>query len=208
MGRANRMKGKRWERQIARDMREIFGGDVRRGWQSREGDDEADNEGVPRFWVEAKHEKRPSLRAALRQATKATDGRWPLVIAKFDTVRDPGDARKPLILVVLWAGHFDSLTSIIAAALNACAKGGTSSGPVSAPAVSGVGGKQPDIVKAYLALAAEEQFKAEALDLFPVVSVTDDGASPFAVMSYNDFKHLCERWFGTILKHVEKALRS
>ena len=88
-GRRSRNKGKRWEQDVARIMRDIFGPDeIRRGWQSREGDDEPDIVGVPEFWVECKRQKRSNFRAALKQAKDAcTDDRMPLAICRDD----PGD---------------------------------------------------------------------------------------------------------------------
>jgi len=67
-GRKSRNKGKRWEQDVARTMREIFGDQVRRGWQSREGSDAPDVDGVPRFWIECKRQIRTNIKAALLQA--------------------------------------------------------------------------------------------------------------------------------------------
>lgn len=82
-----RDKGKRWEREIAARLREIFGEDVRRGWQARSGGDDPDIVDVPNFWVEAKHHKVVNIGAAIRQvliAKKKKDDRWPLIVSKSD----------------------------------------------------------------------------------------------------------------------------
>jgi hypothetical protein len=95
MGKASRDKGKRWERAVAKDLREIYGQRIRRGWQAREGDDEADIHGTPWFWYECKHHKLVNYRAALRQATAAApEGLRPVVVAKDDRL-DP-------VVVLYW----------------------------------------------------------------------------------------------------------
>ena len=86
-GRRSRNKGKRWEQDVARMMREIFpkSDEIRRGWQSREGDDEPDVVGIPEFWIECKRQKRTNFRAALRQAQEASpDHLLPLAICRDD----------------------------------------------------------------------------------------------------------------------------
>tara|TARA_A100001391_G_C5023452_1_gene266487 strand:- start:797 stop:1147 length:351 start_codon:yes stop_codon:yes gene_type:complete len=81
----SRNKGKRWEQEVARMMRAIFGDHIKRGWQSREGDDDPDIVGVPKFWIECKRHKRTNFRAALRQAESACPGdHMPLAICRDD----------------------------------------------------------------------------------------------------------------------------
>lgn len=86
VGRHSRNKGKVFEREVARELRAIFGEGVKRGWQAREGHDAADVEGVPGWWVEAKHHARVSIRPALEQATEARaaakDSRRALAVTK------------------------------------------------------------------------------------------------------------------------------
>jgi hypothetical protein len=83
LGRRSRRKGKTWERELAALLRPLFGEHVKRGFQSRCGRDGCDVEGTP-FWLEAKHGKLVNVRAALRQALEATDGRPAVVVAKDD----------------------------------------------------------------------------------------------------------------------------
>ena len=83
LGRRSRRKGKTWERELAALLRPVFGEHVKRGFQSRCGRDGCDVEGTP-FWLEAKHGKLVNVRAALRQALEATDGRPAVVVAKDD----------------------------------------------------------------------------------------------------------------------------
>lgn len=95
-GRASRNKGKNFEREVAAALREIYGAGIRRGWQSRAGDDAADIEGAPWF-VECKHHVRVNIRAAWAQIIEAQNGARekknpagnlrPLLIAK-DTGRE------------------------------------------------------------------------------------------------------------------------
>jgi hypothetical protein len=67
-GRLNRDKGKRFERQVAKDLKKIFGDHLHRGFQSRAGSDEADIEKIPGVWVECKNWKTPQVRQAMIQA--------------------------------------------------------------------------------------------------------------------------------------------
>lgn len=88
MGKSQREKGKRFEREVARRFRDVLPGyDVRRGFQSRRGSDAPDVD-VPKFWVEAKVGARTNPRAALAQAIEATDGRIPVAVCKDDR-KDP-----------------------------------------------------------------------------------------------------------------------
>ena len=84
-GRASRRKGHDFERDVARRFREVFGDDdVRRGLQSRSGEEVPDVD-VPCVWIECKREKRTNPKAALRQAEgDATKGRIPIAICKDD----------------------------------------------------------------------------------------------------------------------------
>jgi hypothetical protein len=97
MGRAQRQKGKRGERETAARFREIFGDGVRRGWQTRHGHDDPDICGVP-FLVENKRHKKVNVRAAVAQALadkeKSGDKRPILVVAHEDQ-------RKPLAVMLL-----------------------------------------------------------------------------------------------------------
>lgn len=85
MGLSQRRKGRGWEQQVARDLREYMpGADIRRGWQSRKGSDDADVI-CPLYWIECKCGKQPSPRAALRQAQAASPGgKWILAVIKDD----------------------------------------------------------------------------------------------------------------------------
>lgn len=82
-GRRSRTKGKVWERAVAALLRPIFGDQAKRGFQSRSGRDGCDVEGTP-YWVECKHGQFVNLRAALKQALEASDGRPVVVAAKDD----------------------------------------------------------------------------------------------------------------------------
>jgi hypothetical protein len=77
----SRNKGKVWEREVARELRAIFGASIKRGWQCREGQDDCDVTGSP-FWVEAKHHRVVNIGAAMRQAMADTKGPAPLVVSK------------------------------------------------------------------------------------------------------------------------------
>ena len=67
----SRRKGHGFERELVHLFRDAMpGAEVRRGLQSRSGDEVADVE-CPVFWVEAKRGKKPNVRAALKQAIAA-----------------------------------------------------------------------------------------------------------------------------------------
>lgn len=84
MGKAQREKGKRGERQVANLLKPVLGGHVTRGvGQSQSGSNQADVEGAP-YWIEVKTGKRPNIMAAMQQAREATDGRVPVVFSKRD----------------------------------------------------------------------------------------------------------------------------
>ncbi len=95
IGRLSRRKGATFERQVAKDMRPIFGAHVKRGLaQSRFGRGEApDVDGCKPFWIETKHGKQTNPRAALKQAedgmaAAARDGdRWPVAVCKDDRAK-------------------------------------------------------------------------------------------------------------------------
>lgn len=88
MGAAQRAKGKRGERKLATALREAFptfASDIRRGWQSRQGDDDPDVMGLPGFWLEVKTGKMPNPRAALAQATlDAQERAIPMAVIQDD----------------------------------------------------------------------------------------------------------------------------
>ena len=83
MSKASRDKGKRGEREVVALLRDLYQ-DARRGFQSRQGDDEADVECTP-WWIEVKRVKaQETPRKAMAQAVDATDGRPPVVFTRRD----------------------------------------------------------------------------------------------------------------------------
>jgi hypothetical protein len=84
-GAASRRKGHGFERVVAQRLRDIFGDDVRRGMQYRDGA-EAPDVVAPCFWIECKRGKRTNAIAALKQATEASNGKgvWPIAVCKND----------------------------------------------------------------------------------------------------------------------------
>ena len=87
MGRMQREKGKRGERQVCDAFRPIFGTGVRRGvGQARDGSDQADGVGTGPFWIESKHGKRTNAKKALRQAQADCGDRpyWPIAVCRDD----------------------------------------------------------------------------------------------------------------------------
>jgi len=89
----SRNKGKRFERFVAKMMKTIYGDVVRRGWQSRSGQDEPDVI-CPDWWIECKHyAKRVDLYAAIKQSChdfdrspdkKLARQKIPIVVHKVD----------------------------------------------------------------------------------------------------------------------------
>jgi hypothetical protein len=92
IGRKSKRKGRKWEQDIARMLRPIFGEDVYRGHQDKRGGagagEGADIEGTP-FYIECRHEKtynwRRHLRETLAKRTEREDDRPVILVAKDDT---------------------------------------------------------------------------------------------------------------------------
>jgi len=85
MGMLSRRKGAAWERELVLMFREAMPGcEVRRGLQSRSGEEVADVD-CPVFWIEAKRGRQPNVRNALRQAVAAAPkGRIPVAVIRDD----------------------------------------------------------------------------------------------------------------------------
>jgi hypothetical protein len=78
----SRQKGSTFERNIARDLRVVFGEEAKRGiGQTRSAREVADVDGTP-FWLELKNKKALSLRKVIEQARAETDGRPPVLVVK------------------------------------------------------------------------------------------------------------------------------
>ncbi len=88
-GAASRRKGARFERAMVHRFREVMpDAEVRRGLQSRGGDEVADVD-CPVFWPELKRGKKPNIRGALRQAIKAAPkGRIPIAVVRDDRAEE------------------------------------------------------------------------------------------------------------------------
>lgn len=84
-GARSRRKGASYERELVHRFREAMpGADVKRGFQTRSGQEAADVE-CPVFWVESKRGKKPNMRAALRQAIEAApEDRVPIAVVRDD----------------------------------------------------------------------------------------------------------------------------
>lgn len=84
-GTMSRRKGARYERDLVKVFQEAMpGADVKRGLQSRGGDEVPDVD-CPLFWVEAKRGRKPNVRAALRQAVgDCQDDRMPVAVIRDD----------------------------------------------------------------------------------------------------------------------------
>jgi hypothetical protein len=85
VGKYQREKGAKWERELGNILSDIWEGAQRGIQQTRSASEEADCSGTP-FWVEAKVGKKQNMRAAMRQAIEATDGRPPVAIVKDDSL--------------------------------------------------------------------------------------------------------------------------
>jgi len=88
MGKHQREKGARFEREVANRLKPVFGPrTIRSSGQCFSGDTRADVD-CPVLWVECKVGKRPNIKAALEQAEKARDScesnKVPVAICKWD----------------------------------------------------------------------------------------------------------------------------
>lgn len=101
MSNLQRRKGHNFEREIARQLREIFP-KARRGLQYQDGIQCADVEGTP-FHIECKRGRKPNPRAAMVQALgDAKPGRIPVVVVKDD--------HKPPFVCMAWEDFIDLVT--------------------------------------------------------------------------------------------------
>jgi hypothetical protein len=86
MGKLSRTKGANFEREMVQRFIEVFGPDaVRRGFQYRDGSEVADVV-TPCLWVECKRGRKTNIKAALRQAIEASQGKglWPVAVCRDD----------------------------------------------------------------------------------------------------------------------------
>lgn len=88
-GATSRRKGARFERDMVHRFREAMpDAEIRRGLQSRGGDEVADLD-CPVFWPELKRGKKPNIRGALKQAIEATPkGRIPIAVVRDDRAEE------------------------------------------------------------------------------------------------------------------------
>jgi hypothetical protein len=91
VGKSQRSKGQRGERETATCWRDVYP-DAHRGAQSRSGKDAPDIEGTP-WWVECKTYARHACLRHLEQAEADTDGR-PCCVR----LREDGDKRAAVLL--------------------------------------------------------------------------------------------------------------
>ena len=92
MGKMQREKGKRGEREFADELKAAlpqFADKIKRGLQSRDGAEVADVEGVPGFWFENKCGAKPNPRAALKQAQAAAKADQIVAVRIRDDRQDP-----------------------------------------------------------------------------------------------------------------------
>ena len=87
MGSSQRRKGHNFERAVAILFRNHFK-NARRGLQYGDGSNAPDVDGTP-FWIECKVGKKPNPRAALEQATEASNGTRPPVAVVKDDRKEP-----------------------------------------------------------------------------------------------------------------------
>lgn len=78
----SRRKGHNFERQTAIALKGLWP-EAKRGLQYVEGNEAPDVDETP-YWIECKCGKRTNIKAAVKQATEATDGRPIVVISKND----------------------------------------------------------------------------------------------------------------------------
>jgi hypothetical protein len=108
MGKMQRRKGKVGEREVAAQVRAAMpwlADRVRRGWQTRQGDDDPDVI-VPGLWLEVKRGRQPNPRAALAQAVDASKGRGtPIAVVRDD--------RKDAFAVVRWSDLLGLLAELM-----------------------------------------------------------------------------------------------
>ena len=93
----SRRKGHNFERAMAAALRPLWP-EAKRGQQYVSGDEQPDVDGTV-YWIECKCGKRTNIKAAVKQATEATDGRPIVVISKND--------REPILVTMLYEDWYD-----------------------------------------------------------------------------------------------------
>lgn len=83
MGKYQRTKGHNFERETAKQFRELFP-EAKRGFQTRGGGKEAADVEIPFFHIECKVGKRPNPLAAYKQASEDATNKIPVAIIKRD----------------------------------------------------------------------------------------------------------------------------
>ena len=83
MGKSQRDKGQRGEREVVAWLTAHGYPGAGRGWQSRRGHAQCDAEGTE-WWIEVKRGKQVNVRSAMRQAMGDRDERKPLVVWRDD----------------------------------------------------------------------------------------------------------------------------
>lgn len=106
----SRSKGKRGEYEFRDFLRGWFPEAERGTNQSRSGSDGADVEKTP-FWPEAKVGALPNVRAALKQAAEATDGR-PVIVRVRDDRKQPFYAMPESTLTFLLSKAFPQTAEV------------------------------------------------------------------------------------------------
>jgi len=82
MGKMQRNKGAAFERSLVRLFNATLPGPWKRGLQSRGGGKEVPDGDGPVFHIEAKHQIRPNIVAALRQAERDAENKIPVAVTK------------------------------------------------------------------------------------------------------------------------------
>jgi len=99
-GRAARVKGATWERDVAKMLAEVLGDGVKRGLGQTRAGGEVPDVVAPPYWVECKRGKRTSPKAALAQAVEAmAESRSPEFTVPVAVCKD--DRESPTVTLFL-----------------------------------------------------------------------------------------------------------
>lgn len=118
MGKASRVKGRKFEQKIAIDMRGIFDNAYRGAAQCRDGAYAPDVDGTP-FWIECKKGKKTYPKKALEQARDAVKKNN----SAYIPIAVTADDRAPIITTMYW-DDFVSLVSSWVRVFRLCTEDG------------------------------------------------------------------------------------
>ena len=198
-GRRCRQRGQKHERTIAKRFNAFLGLSAQRGiGQARSAGEVADVKGVPHFWIECKHRKTISVRAALCQAEfDRSEDLLPVAIYRFDRQKD---------MVAMYSVDFRDVYAPYAASLRLLKlKDGTFRFDETHMVHRRT--YRAKLVRLSQSFAEVETVTVKAAKKFgkvpfPIAQCVDDGGMGIVLLSLDNFFLLVRLWYAQKAKNV------